>query len=244
MTTITIVTTVLLLVVVVLVDATAIKNCCNVAVGDHYFSINKNSSGVYTIIDLCGQGTTVQGYCDTVTDGGGWLVVQRRKDGSEDFNRFWWEYEMGFGDLNREFWYGLKAMHCLTNQGQWELRIDYKFANGTRGYLYYKNFKVGPPSSQYQLTISGYSGYYTDPTVLPSQPLDGLKFTTRDKDNDKWYRNCAVDNGSNSGGWWYHSCSAIRFTNQYTSPYTIRLNNKWHNLPFLEMKIRPTSCAL
>ena len=136
-------------------SASAIKNCCNVAVGDHHFSINKNSSGVYTIIDLCGQRTTVQGYCDTVTDGGGWLVVQRRKDGSEDFNRFWWEYEMGFGDLNREFWYGLKAMHCLTNQGQWELRIDYKFANGTRRYLYYKNFKIGPPSSQYQLTISG-----------------------------------------------------------------------------------------
>ena len=46
MTTITIVTTLLIVVVVVvvvvLVDATAIKNCCNVAVGDHYFSINKN----------------------------------------------------------------------------------------------------------------------------------------------------------------------------------------------------------
>ena len=82
MTTITIVITALE--VVVLVDATAIKNCCNVAVGDRYFSINENSSGVYTIIDLCEQGTTVQGYGDTVTDGGGWLVVQRRRDGSKD----------------------------------------------------------------------------------------------------------------------------------------------------------------
>jgi len=86
--------------------STAIKNCCNVTVKDYYFSINKNSSGVYTIIDLCGQGTIVQEYCDTVTDGGGWLVIQRRKDGSEDFNRFWWEYEMGFGSLSGEFWYG------------------------------------------------------------------------------------------------------------------------------------------
>jgi len=35
----------------VLVDATAIKNCCNVAVGDLYFSINKNSSPSLTCVD-------------------------------------------------------------------------------------------------------------------------------------------------------------------------------------------------
>ena len=244
----TIVTTVLLLLPLVLVDATASKSCCNVAVGDHYFSVNKNSSGVYTIIDLCGQGTTVQGYCDTVTDGGGWLVAQRRKDGSEDFNRFWWEYEMGFGDLNREFWYGLKAIHHLTNQGRWELRIDYKFANKTRGYLYYKNFKVGPPSSQYQLTISGYSGYTSDPATQ-AQPWDlinDMKFTTRDRDNDLWSHKYAVDNwiGANTGGWWYKPCSALKLNQQYTSPHMIFLNNKWYNLPFVEMKIRPTSCSV
>jgi len=50
----------------------------------------------------------------------GWLF-----DGSENFKRFWWEYEMGFGILTGEFWYGLRAISCLTNQGQWQLRIDY-----------------------------------------------------------------------------------------------------------------------
>ena len=56
-----------------MVNGSSIKNCCNVAVKHHYFSINKNSSRVYDIIDFCQQGTTVQGYCDTLTDGGGWL---------------------------------------------------------------------------------------------------------------------------------------------------------------------------
>ena len=145
-----------LLLGVVVADASAIKNCCNVAVKDYYFSVNKSSSGVYTIIDLCGQGTTVQGYCDTVTDGGGWLVIQRRKDGSEDFNRFWWEYEMGFGSVTGEFWYGLQAIHCLTNLVQSEMHIDFTFSNGTKGYLSYSNFRVGPATEQYPLIISSY----------------------------------------------------------------------------------------
>ena len=62
---------------------------------------------------------------------GGWLVVQRRQDGSIDINRGWGEYEDGFGKLKDEFWYGLRALSCLTGQGNWEIRMDAKLANGT-----------------------------------------------------------------------------------------------------------------
>ena len=201
----TIVITVLLVlgsVTIITEGSTAIKNCCNVAVKDHYFSTKKNSSGVYTIIDLCGQGTTVQGYCNTVTDGGGWLVIQRRKDDSENFNRFWWEYKMGFGSLTGEFWYGLHVIHCLTIRGQWELRIDYIFPNGTNGYLSYSNFRVGPATEQYPLTKSGYDGVTTDP--FSTHQLNGMKFTTRDRDNDQYGGiNCAAHHEDNKfiGGW-------------------------------------------
>ena len=37
--------------------------------------------------------------------------------GSVDFNRGWVEYEEGFGSLTDELWYGLRPLHCLTNQG-------------------------------------------------------------------------------------------------------------------------------
>jgi len=50
-------------------------------------------------------------YCDTVTAGGEWLVIQRRIDGGVDFNRYWSEHEEGFGNLptddkdtTGEFW--------------------------------------------------------------------------------------------------------------------------------------------
>ena len=79
----------------------------------------------------------MQGYCDTITDGGGWLVIQRRQQGTnEDFHRFWSDYEREFGNLKSEFWYGLRPMYCLTNRGTWELRIDFTFDNKTRSYLH------------------------------------------------------------------------------------------------------------
>ena len=200
-----------------------------------------NVPRVYNITNFCGDCETVaEGYCDAVTDGGGWLVVQRRQDGSVDFNRGWVEYEEGFGSLTGEFWYGLYPLHCLTNQGQWQLRIDFTFTNGTKSYLSYKRFSVGPANSQYQLNISGFTGITTDPLSTHPHPLNGMKFTTKDRDNDKYSSgNCA---GSGGGGWWYSVCSHIQLNHQYKSHYSVHLNRKWHPLPFIEMKIKPITC--
>ena len=249
MMTSTVIPTLILLVGIVMVNGSSIKSCCDVAVKHHYFSINKNS-GVYDIIDFCQQGTTVQGYCDTLTDGGGWLVIQRRKDGSENFHRFWWEYEMGFGSLTGEFWFGLNALHCLTSQGQWELHIDLKLTNGTIIYLPYNKFAVGPATEQYPLTILGFTGYTTDPfhshqtANSNNAALNTMKFTTRDKDNDRWPNdNCANRVAVNSGGWWYNSCGTIYLNNQYKHKYGVSLNRKYHSLSFIEMKMRPKNCT-
>ena len=52
------------------------------------------------------------------TDGGGWIVIQRRMDESQGFNRKWKDYAIGFGDLNGEFWLGLSKIHRLTKAVQ------------------------------------------------------------------------------------------------------------------------------
>ena len=88
------------------VDGTAvIKSCCDAAIKHaSYFGTSTVRPRVYQIVDLCVQGPLIQGYCDTITDGGGWLVIQRRRQyGTEDFHRFWSEYERGFGNLHSEF---------------------------------------------------------------------------------------------------------------------------------------------
>ena len=243
MNTATIIT--LIAVGIMLVDACPILasvngSCCEVKSNDFKFSTSLKSR-VYNITNFCGDCEEVaEGYCDAYTDGGGWLVVQRRQDGSVDFNRGWVEYEEGFGSVTGELWYGLRPLHCLTNQGQWKLRIDFTFTNGTKSYLSYNKFAIGPASSQYQLSISGFTGITDDP--FTTYYINNMKFTTKDRDNDRWSKNCAVDNIGNAGGWWYSQCSNIHLNYQYNHSRSIYLNNKYHFLPFIKMKIKPYKC--
>ena len=128
-------------------------SCCEIKSNSFKFSFACKSH-VYNITNFCGDcEEAAEGYCDGVTARGGWLVVQKRHNGSVDFNRSWIDYEDGFGSLTGEFWYGLRPLHCLTNQGQWEMHIDFTLTDGTKSYLLYSSFKIGPASSNYQLSI-------------------------------------------------------------------------------------------
>ena len=218
----------------------AIKTCCDV----HALFLFTKPSAVYQMQCWCGGlWSTTSVFCDTKTADGGWTVIQRRKDGSVDFNRSWSDYENGFGDLNGEFWFGLKNMNCLTQTGQWELRVDFEFKNKTRSYLHYNVFKVGSATDEYPLTISGFTG------ITPTDPFSGhndMKFSTYDNDNDKWSENCAVQvsNAKDNGGWWYNNCWSINLNYQYNPAQFGSMNlNKWYNPRWIEMKIRPLNCT-
>ena len=133
---------------------------------------------------------TTTAYCDMNTDGGGWIVILRnKKSSSVSFNRNRTDYEKGFGILTTEFWYGLSAMHCLTQRGQWEMRVDYQYSNKTWSYLHYNQFSIGNASKKYPLTVKGFTGVGTD-WYNYAWPLqnNGMKFSTPDQDNDRWGR--------------------------------------------------------
>ena len=163
-------------------------------------------SGVYMMKEQCNIGKReTYSYCDMETDGGGWLVIQRRINGSLSFSRTLEEYENGFGDVSSEFWYGLKNILCLTKGKDMELRIDLEYPNGNRGFVHYKQF-----------SISGASSYTASTTLFKTSPgVSSTFFKLRTY--DPWrgtyrtnYPNFYVKSncGSNPrvGGWWDTSC--------------------------------------
>ena len=76
------------------------------------------------------------------------------------------------------------------------MRVDYQFNNGTWSYLHYNQFSVGSVSEEYPLTVGGFTGVGTDlfntQIYGKSYPLNGMRFTTSDNDNDKSSGNCAA----------------------------------------------------
>ena len=231
---------------------TSITSCCDLDDQNYFFTFGRNTnekvpSGVYSMKHFCGNDSVEAfAYCDNCNGGGGWLVVQRRQDGSVDFNRTWLEYEDGFGKLTGEFWYGLRPLHCLTGQGGWEMRMDIKLANGTNIFLQYEQFKVASAKDKYKLTVGGFQGTTTDPMANHN----GMYFTTKDSDNDQRGSNCALLLGPTkpTGGWWYNSCWHINPNNYYskTSYVILFLNDIWDYTPprFTEIKIRPHNCNI
>ncbi|XP_033627325.1 fibroleukin-like [Asterias rubens] len=149
----------------------------------------QNVSGVFTIFPAR-FADGLQVYCDMETDGGGWIVIQRRQDGSVDFYRDWADYRDGFGNLSGEFWLGNDNLRNLTEYGgTWQIRVDMTDWNFNDAWFEYGEFRV--TGDQYQLNVGSYNNESTTGNVL-EQTYDGgryshngMLFTTKDNDNDR-----------------------------------------------------------
>lgn len=139
-------------------------------------------------------------YCDFNTDGKAWTVIQRRYPkrivDKVDFNRTWSDYKLGFGELNREFWFGNEFIHKLTSEYDMEMKIvlldsNFHFEN----YLHYSVFKVHSEKLNYKLTIGGYTNGTIEDIFLKRI---NLEFSTFDRRNG--ISTCPSSLGF---GWWY-----------------------------------------
>ena len=215
-------------------------------------------TGVYEITNVCDQDSqaflltptqlpVMQARCDMEADSGGWTVILRRKSNVSpqvNFTRNWKEYENGFGDLNTEFWYGLRNIHCLTSRDTMQLQVELNRSNGTGLRWTYHHFRVDGPENDYRLHIGrgeGPSGAHDAMMIHNGKP-----FTTFDNDNDIDGGNCA---SLYKGGWWFKRC----YNNGclLTGPHTRRATYDhllWYDgaaytyFPHVEMKVRRKSC--
>lgn len=187
------------------------SSCCHLSLVPrncyHAKLLGHTISGVYEIDPRDGQGS-FNVYCDMVTDGGGWTVFQRRKDGSVDFYGNWDEYRTGFGELHGEFWLGLDKIHRLAVGVN--LRVDLMSFEDSKAYAQYEDFTLGDASSKYVLYFGRYSGTAGD--SLRSHNKKSMMFSTKDNDNDKSSGNCAV---AHHGAWWYNGCSHSNLNGRY-----------------------------
>ncbi|KAH9489066.1 hypothetical protein Btru_059385 [Bulinus truncatus] len=192
-------------------------------------NINSDKDRVVTLLD-----DGLQVMCDTKTDGGGWIIFQRRINGNVSFYRGWEDYKYGFGDYDvGEFYLGNEHICRLTKQHRYELRVEIKFQNKFY-FSQYSQFQLLDESNNYMLKINGYSGNATDELKHSRD----MAFSTFDKDN---VRGCAKHWQS---GWWFDSCFYVNLNGNWGSKEQQRGIN-WYGITtyrdsatFTEMKIR------
>ncbi|XP_063570470.1 tenascin isoform X8 [Pongo abelii] len=197
------------------------------------------TSGLYTIYLNGDKAQALEVFCDMTSDGGGWIVFLRRKNGRENFYQNWKAYAAGFGDRKEEFWLGLDNLNKITAQGQYELRVDLR-DHGETAFAVYDKFSVGDAKTRYKLKVEGYSGTAGDSMAYHN----GRSFSTFDKDTDSAITNCAL---SYKGAFWYRNCHRVNLMGRYGDNNHSQGVNwfHWkgheHSIQFAEMKLRPSN---
>ncbi len=208
-------------------------------------------NGIFKIFPV-GFSGGLRVYCDMETDGGGWIVIQRRQDGSVDFYRNWTDYRVGFGDLDGEFWLGNDNLRGLTEfGGMWQLRFDFENWLDEKAWSAYEGFRVS--GENFRLNVDSFNNRSTaGDSILHADDQythNEMMFSTKDKQNDNDRNGCAV---KYHGAWWYNDCFKCNLNSRYYGGRITEADeqkdyikwNTWNNkdsLKTCEKKIRLVS---
>jgi len=133
------------------------------------------------------------------------LVRKQCENPTDYFYKTFAEYQEGFS-ANGEVWIGLDKLHQLTSEHSYSLKITMTDYDGKKYRAVYEQFEVGPGNG-YVLTVGKFNATRSTlgDSLLAGQSANGMKFSTKDRDQD-------LARGSPScankwiGGWWYRNC--------------------------------------
>ncbi|XP_060666726.1 fibrinogen-like protein 1 [Drosophila nasuta] len=148
--------------------------------------------------------------CDSQLAGPGWIVIQQRVGGNENFNRDWATYRKGFGSFESDFFLGLEKLHRITSLQHFELYIHLVDENDNTFNARYDGFKISDEDNGYALSLGN---LISTPFGDGMRNTENMKFSTFDHDNDNDDDdNCAIIYES---GWWYNYCNTCHLNAQY-----------------------------
>ncbi|KAH8378438.1 hypothetical protein KR093_011364, partial [Drosophila rubida] len=178
-------------------NPTYCRNCVNIT-ADGW------SNGIYEILLPSYSSKPFRVACDTETRGGGWTIILRRSDGTENFYRGWNAYKNGFGNLDGEFFLGLEKIHALTSDTSMELLVLLEDFDGDKRYESYQRFGIAGEDEGYALnTLSKGEGTAGDSLEKHFK----LKFSTFDRNIET--QTCGA---FFNAAWWYHNCHESQLT--------------------------------
>jgi len=106
----------------------------------------------------------------------------------------------------------------LTATGRWELEVVLTDYNNQTYTALYSDFSVGDSSTNYRLSLSGYNATRSSlPDSLNGNSqnadnLNGMEFSTKDRDNDYLNYGISCSGLHGDGGWWFNTCSLTCLT--------------------------------
>lgn len=163
----------------------------------------------------------------------GWTTIQKRYDGSVNFNRNWNDYSNGFGSATGEHWLGNRNLHALTKDNCTKLEINMKDIYGKIWHVNYDDFRVADFAQGFRLTVDKYSGNASD--ALDYQ--NHMEFSTIDNDRDISNTHCA---SNYEGGWWFSHCQHANLNGRYNLGLTWfdSSQNEWIAVATSEMRVK------
>ncbi|XP_061651745.1 fibrinogen-like protein 1-like protein isoform X1 [Phyllopteryx taeniolatus] len=176
---------------------------------------------------------------------GGWTIVQHiTVNSSVTFDRVWADYKHGFGDVTGDHWLGNEYLHQLSRgPARFKLGIKLVDRDAATKMGEYDPFLVEDESSAYRLRLGLFRGTAVDALTQDTEHYlhDNQKFTTKDRDNDNYFQNCAKLEFQQvaGGGWWYDACAGANL-NRRNVIYWQKDCNKERLCKYAWMMVKPS----